>query len=147
MTASKRSSHSDTGVISFYQLIAIVHRQALNLAKAINQLDFMNAWLDSMQLLCSVELAIAGLGMLSPTDRGEPDERLARLWVIVHRLQAMAPRPSDTAIAQACATGVPTRRNVWESERRAWIARRRNQGPILVSVSPEGLTLSSGDVA
>jgi len=147
MTADKRPPDAGLPVIFFYQLIAIAHRQTLNLATAINQLDFMNAWLDSVQLLCSVDLAIASLGMLSPTDRGEPDERLARLWVIVQHLQAMAPRPSDTAIAQACATGIPTRRNVWESERRAWVAARRNQGPILISRSSEGLTMSSGDAA
>jgi hypothetical protein len=130
--------------IVFYRMLAIAHRHALSLAKAINQLDFMNAWLDSMELFRSVDLAVMSLGMLSPADRGESDERLARLWIVVQRLRSMAPRPSDTAIAQGRATGIPARRNAWGAERRAWIVERRSHGPILISFSPEGLTMASG---
>lgn len=129
---------------AFYQLIAIAHRHAVNLTNAINQLQFMNAWLGSMDLARSLNLATLTLGKLSESDRAEPYERLASLCSVAHRLQAMAPRPSDTAIAQGRSKGIPANRNAWEFERRAWIAERRTQGRIVISSGPDGLTLSSG---
>lgn len=144
---TNRRSRAEVGgeqVITFDRIMALVRDNVTDLANTINQLQFMNAWFASMELARSLDFAVLSLVKLSGSDRAGADEQLASLWSVVQRLQAMAPHPSDTAVVQAGSRRIPANRNMWESERRAWITERRARGPLLLSCGPDGLKLSSG---
>jgi hypothetical protein len=126
----------------FDRMLSILRCSVVNLVNAINRSQFLNAWLASMELARSLGLAKLGLAEVPEANRQTAGEQLARLQGIAQRVQAMGPRPSETAITQAGSRRRGSSLSVWESEEQAWIAARSAYGPILIASGPEGLTLT-----
>lgn len=126
----------------FDRMLVIARCEVINVVNAINRLRFLGAWLASRELARSLDLAKLSLGHLPEAERPAAGEKLARLQAIAERVQAMAPRPSKTALQQAAAGRRSATGSVWDAEEQAWIAARSGRGPILIASSPDGFTLA-----
>jgi hypothetical protein len=144
MTAIK---HSCTDIVGqpgtvFDRMLAILRCDVVNLVNAINRSLFLNAWLASMELERSLGVAKLSLGEVPETGRIAAGEQLASLQGIAERVQAMAPRPSATAILQAGSRRRGSSLSAWEAEEKAWMAARSAHGPVLIARGPDGITVT-----
>src|SRR5712691_2098986 len=83
---------------AFDRMVAVVRCHLIKLVNAINRLQFLSAWVESIELARSLDLAELSLETVPAADRSGADQRLTMLRGIAHRVQDIAQQPSATAI-------------------------------------------------
>jgi hypothetical protein len=134
---------TDQGRTALDRMLAIVRCHTVNLITAINRSRYEIAWLEGRELERALDLVEVSLGKVPETGRAEAMERVAVVRSVALRVLALAPRPSNEAIAQARSTDWWASRSAWESEQQIWIAACVARGPLLITNSPDELPQES----
>src|SRR4051812_7396063 len=103
----------------FKSVLASVAQKTEVLARAIEALDYFDAWSASLNLQRTIEDAEQQLKMLDATESAAAAGELHVLTEIADRQIARAPSPSKAAIQDASFKDRPAARPTWDAEKRA----------------------------